>query len=87
MILYILGTLLGALSLWGALPLLRALSLFWPFKTEYYISQMDDCFVTKPFLNNPILPWLPAGDRVHVWGSDLVEGSAPAGGFVPVLAL
>ena len=59
MILHIFVSLLGALPtvealpLVGASPLLGARSLIGPNYSELYISKLNECFHSKPFVNNP----------------------------------
>ena len=54
MILNILNSMLGALPLLGAPPLLGALPLLWSFYAELHISEMDEYFDTKCFVNDPL---------------------------------
>ena len=53
MILHVSGYLLGALPLVGASPLLGALSLIGPNYSELYISELNEYFDTKSFVNDP----------------------------------
>ena len=77
MILNVLGSSLGALSLLGIPSRLGALPLLWPFYAELHISELDEYIDTKPFVNDPLCPWLSDGGSVYVGGSTPAGGSAP----------
>ena len=64
----IFSSLLRALPVVGASPLLGALSLIWPNYSELYISELNEYFDTKPFVNDPSCLLLPAGGSVLGWG-------------------
>ena len=79
----IFNSLLGALSLFevlplvGASPLLGALFLIGPNYPELYISERDEYFDTKHFVNDPSCLWLPAGVSLPGWGFTPAWGSVP----------
>ena len=58
MINYVLDSQMGALPMLGVLPLLG------PISAEKYISELGEYFDTKPFVNDPLCPWL------NIEGSD-----------------
>ena len=49
----------------------------WALQKKYHISELDEYYDTKTFVNDPSCPWHQSG------GSAYSEGFAPAGGSAP----